>query len=104
MSYIFAINYVVFSSALVTSGMTNLCKSASLPPMTVPFNLIGLLLFVCLPSGLKHLAPPVTIDNSTVLKFVASPSNGSEFGNTVSLSLDWIMVKYNIQAEANLTR
>ncbi|XP_057371023.1 urea transporter 2-like [Daphnia carinata] len=84
-------------SALVTSGMANLCKGASLPPMTVPFNLIDLLLFICLPSALTHLAPAVTAQNATMLQLNASTNesvivlNGT-IPDITRLGLDWIMV------------
>ncbi|KAI9564338.1 hypothetical protein GHT06_008076 [Daphnia sinensis] len=86
-------------SALVTSGMANLCKGATLPPMTVPFNLIDLLLFICLPSALTHLAPDVTAQNATTFPLAAS--NNDTVGLVVlngtikeitELELDWIMV------------
>ena len=83
---------------MITSGMANLCKGVSLPPMTVPFNLIDLLLFICLPSSLTHLAPFVTTDNATTLELAVS-NNGSVLNLNGTLpvnttfSLDWIMVR-----------
>ncbi|EFX74392.1 hypothetical protein DAPPUDRAFT_226732 [Daphnia pulex] len=77
-------------STLVTSGMANLCKGVSLPPMTVPFNLIDLLMFICLPSSLTHLATFATADNATTLELAASINDTLPVNSTVSL--DWIMV------------
>ncbi|KAK4022681.1 hypothetical protein OUZ56_008134 [Daphnia magna] len=84
-------------SALVTSGMANLCKGASLPPMTVPFNLIDLLLFICLPSALTHLAPTVSAQNATTFNLAASNNDSLIVLNATvpvitELELDWIMV------------
>jgi hypothetical protein len=81
----------VFCSTLVTSGMANLCKGVSLPPMTVPFNLIDLLMFICLPSSLTHLATFATADNATTLELAASINETLPVNSTVSL--DWIMVR-----------
>ncbi len=81
--------------------MANLCKGASLPPMTVPFNLIDLLLFICLPSALRHLAPLPTIDNTTALHLAANAVNVSEVSvnnETTCVTLDWIMVRIHIQS------
>jgi len=41
-------------SAPLTSAMANLCKGVSVPAMTVPFNLIGLLIFTNLPALLTQ--------------------------------------------------
>jgi hypothetical protein len=88
----------VFCSTLVTSGMANLCKGVSLPPMTVPFNLIDLLMFICLPSSLTHLATFATADNATTLELAASINdsvlnlNGTLLVDS-TVSLDWIMVR-----------
>lgn len=74
--------------------MANLCKGASLPPMTVPFNLIDLLLFICLPSTLTHLAPTDVMQNATII-LVAASSNDSIVAlnaTNTELVVDWIMV------------
>jgi hypothetical protein len=81
----------VFCSTLVTSGMANLCKGVSLPPMTVPFNLIDLLMFICLPSSLTHLATFATADNAATPELAASINETLPVNSTVSL--DWIMVR-----------
>lgn len=77
--------------------MANLCKGASLPPMTVPFNLIDLLLFICLPSALTHLAPTVSAQNATTFNLAASNNDSLIVLNATvpvitELELDWIMV------------
>ena len=69
----------------MTSGLANLCQGVSLPPMTVPFNLIDLVLFICLPSALKHLAS--TDLNNTVSATIIS-------NNTITFqATDWTMVQ-----------
>ena len=68
--------------------------------MTVPFNLIDLLLFICLPSALTHLAPIVTVDNATTLPLTISINdsvahlNGTvDLPEKIGISLDWMMVR-----------
>lgn len=82
--------------------MANLCKGVSLPPMTVPFNLIDLLLFICLPSAMLHLAPVEdlmsngvehstdTISNSTLPSF--NSTGAVHLAAELPVQVDWLMV------------
>ena len=79
---------IFFYSTLVTSGLLNLCKGVSLPPMTVPFNLIDLLMFICLPSALSHLAKPA--DEFPILSDVFENATIADFN--VTQSVDWLLV------------
>ncbi len=79
--------------------------------MTVPFNLIDLLLFICLPSSLTHLAKFATADNATTLFAVSINDSVLNLNDTLpvntTVSLDWIMVRLqqefqSIMQESNL--
>ena len=70
-------------SPLLTSAIGNLCKVSSLPALTLPFNLIDLLIFVCMPSVSRLLmASPQNLANVTI----------SAFSENVTDTLDWGLV------------
>lgn len=71
----------------MTSGLANLCKGVSIPPMTVPFNLIDLLIFICLPTAMKNLA---STDPAMHLTFASNNSSVEVLHNTSTV--DWMMV------------
>jgi len=83
----------------MTAGLANLCKGVSIPPMTVPFNLIDLLIFICLPTAMKHFAPD--IDNSiTINNTFASNFTSIELlhnsNNGRPAKVDWMMVTIHL--------
>ena len=81
------INLNNFISSLITSGLVNLCKGVSIPPMTLPFNIIDLLIFICLPPLLKTFAP----SNDTIhLPSASNISSIEAFHNATKI--DWAMV------------
>ncbi len=68
----------------------NLCKGASLPAMTVPFNLIGLIIFICLPAAMTHLAN--TPDGYHAVIHHAEESDTQQYINGTDPHVDWAMV------------
>ena len=81
----------------MTSGLANLCKGVSIPPMTVPFNLIDLLIFICLPTAMKNLVPDIDYSininntfasNITSIELLHNSNNGTK--------VDWMMVTIHL--------
>lgn len=71
--------------------MANLCKGASLPAMTVPFNLIDLLIFISLPSALNYLSDGRVQGSSMLAVNVTTPMNSSHALIEIP-TVDWLMV------------
>ncbi len=80
------INLIIISP-LLTSGLVNLFKGASIPAISVPYNLIEIIILVYLSSILKTLAVPGAAD--------LIPPESSDLPNSInnaSSSINWLLV------------
>ena len=59
--------------------------------MTVPFNLIDLLMFICLPTALEILAKPISSDVTSTLAM--NETQVAE--NVTELTVNWLMVTFD---------